>query len=156
LTPPRLPAAVAAFTLLAAACSGTVAAPPAQHNPTSIVLLSGTAQIKAAQSFNDPGFHEVLSVAASIPDLGEFADTTGSSIVVSLWDTSRPGQTCNQDHPLSGCITIDWSDAPDRPGVPESGVFNNQIRFASAGGPVDLYLSESGALATTPDQFTPG
>jgi len=156
LTPRRLPAAVAAFALLVSACSGTVAGPQTQSNSTSVVLLSGTAQIEAAQSFDDPGFHEVLSVDGAIPDLGDLAGTAGSSIVVSLWDTSRPDQTCNQDHPLSGCITIDWSDSPSRPGVPESGVFNNQIRFAAAGGPVDLYLSESGALATTPDQFTPG
>jgi len=175
LTPARLPAAVAAFALLAAACSGTVApsstttasptAPssastassaPQPSAESSIMLLSGVAPVESAQSFDDPGFHKVVSIGGTIPGLDGVTGSSGSTIIISLWDASRPDQNCNQDHPLSGCLTIDWSDAPGRPHVPDSGVFDNQVTFASADGTVALYLTDSGALSAVPDQFTPG
>lgn len=76
--------------------------------------------------------------------------------MVSLWDATRPAQTCNRNHPLSGCVTIDWSDAPERPHVPPSGVFDNQITLSTEQGPHTLYLSEAGSLNSIPDQFSPG
>jgi len=171
LTPTRPFVVVAALAMLATACSSGVA--PTTASPTAatttavvsskakptnngaVVLLQGTTKVDAAQSFDDAGFHKTLSLTATVPDLGPLAGVTGSTIVVSLRDASRPGQTCNQDHPLSGCLTIDWSDAPGRPRVPDSGVFRNELTFTT-GGTTTLHLSESGVLADNPDQFTPG
>jgi len=160
-------AMAAAMALVAAACSAGVAAPTTTTATTttattianaggSVTLVSGTAKVEAAQSFDDSGFHKVISVAGTVPNLDPAAGASQPTLEVSLWDASRPDQTCNQDHPLSGCLTIDWSDSPGRPHVPESGVFNNQIAFVSANGTVALHLSESGSLAVVPDQFVPG
>jgi len=159
----------AAFALLAAACSSGVAstatspttvlattAVPAETTGDSVVLLSGTSKVEAAQSFDDPGFHKTISLTATVPELGPLAGVAASTIRVSLRDSSRPNQTCTQDHPLSGCLTIDWSDAPGRPRVPDSGVFPNQLTFITSAGESTLHLSESGVLADQPDQFTPG
>ncbi len=165
-------ATVAALAVLATACSsGSVPtatpsdaiAVPATGVSSSlspaddtVVLMQGVTRVDTAQSFEDPGFHQVISVSATIPQLGPLEGRTGSVIRVSLRDASRPEQTCSQDHPLSGCLTIDWSDAPGRPHVPDSGVFRNELTFITADGTTKLHLSDSGVLAETPDQFTPG
>lgn len=84
------------------------------------------------------------------------APGSGRKLVVRLRESSRPGQTCSQDHPLSGCATVDWSDSPDRPRVPASGVFDNSLTLSLARGPLTLFLRADGALATSPEAFNPG
>lgn len=76
--------------------------------------------------------------------------------MVRLRESSRPGQTCSKDHPLSGCATVDWSDSRDRPKVPASGVFDNSLTLPLAGGPATVFLRADGALATRPEAFNPG
>lgn len=73
----------------------------------------------------------------------------GQRIVVSLRDATRPGQTCSQDHPLSGCATVDWSEFP-------SIVFDNSLVVTLATGPRTFFLSETRGLADSPDAFVPG
>ena len=120
----------------------------------SLILAEGTWELPAADAFGAAGFHDVLEAAATLPaDLGE---TAGRRLVLALRDVSRPGEVCGSEHPLSGCATVDWSDFEGRPGVPESGVFENRVSFGTVAGESTLYLSETGVLAVEPDGFAPG
>ena len=77
-------------------------------------------------------------------------------IIVTLWDAGRPDQACSQDHPLSGCATVDWSDAESRPKVPAGGVFDNNLKLQLSEGERTFYLSEQGFLTNEADTFDPG
>ena len=79
----------------------------------------------------------------------------GASLVLVLRDASRPGQTCDRQHPLSGCATVDWSVFEGRPGVPPGGVFDNRIVIRRPSGERTLFLSEGGVLADAPDSYSP-
>ncbi len=110
----------------------------------------------AADDFGVPGFHEVLTASHDLPaDLGSGA---GLELVLRLWDVRRPDSSCNSNHPLSGCATVDWSDATGRPKVPTGGVFENSITFNGIGadGARSFFLSELGNLNDAPDVFKPG
>lgn len=141
------------------AAARTVVRPPApnaQTATTAVVIASGVFEIPAASAFGDPGFHAVLRAAAPARRTAS-GDFSGSRrLVLSLRDLSRPGQTCSNDHPLSGCATVDWSDNPSRPNVPPSGVFDNSVTLGLKGGPVTLFLSDSGTLEDRPVEFDPG
>ena len=116
-------------------------------------LAAGEFQLPAANAFGEPGFHEVLTATHNLPsDLGRM---TGLRLVLKLWDAGRPNLSCNREHPLSGCATVDWSDAIGRPNVPPEGVFDNRITFQFATGVHSFFLSESGALNDKPDAFKP-
>ena len=67
-----------------------------------------------------------------------------------------PPKTCDSNHPLSECVTVDWSDFEDRPGVPPGGVFDNRLTVMSTAGEVSLFLSERRGLASEPDDYSPG
>jgi hypothetical protein len=161
--------AVAAFALVVAACAGeesAVSAPssivpsttpaevPSTEEPGSgVPLMSGSFQIPAANAFDDPGFHETFVLTGAVPAA---AGGVSGELIVRLFDVGRPDQTCDRDHPLSGCATVDWSDFENRPGVPVGGVFDNHLSVVStSGGPVELFLSERRGLAATPDQYSP-
>jgi len=142
--------AVLGAALLAAACGGAeeTASPP-QVLPGT-VLAAGDFDLPAAEAFGEPGFHEVRTAEATLPDgLGA---TKGRRLVLRLRDAGRPDQSCDSEHPLSGCATVDWSDDESRPNVPPGGVFDNRLEL----GGQTFFLSESGALGGTPDQFRPG
>ncbi len=113
-------------------------------------LAAGTFRLPAANAFGEPGFHQVVVVEARVPP--NVPSRRGLRLVVSLRDAGRPGQTCESEHPLSGCATVDWSDDPSRPKVPPGGVFDNSLTL----GRIKLFLRESGALASRPDAFEPG
>ncbi len=156
-----------AISLVAAACgsgdsaisssSSITSAAPSTTAPGSVVagdavLLSGSIEIPAANGFDDPGFHKAILLTGTVPEAA--AGLTGE-LVVRLRDVGRPNQTCDRDHPLSGCATVDWSDFEDRPEVPRGGVFDNHLSLVSTSGTIDLFLSENRGLATTPDEYTP-
>ncbi len=151
------------LALLASACSYGGTPSPSASSAHAVVpattvgnsiLISGELELPAATAFGEPGFHEVLIASGEArSDLGE---TSGLRLVVSLRDASRPTQTCSEDHPLSGCATVDWSDDPGRPKVPPGGVFDNSVRVRLQTGPRTFYLSQSGELAGAPDPFVPG
>lgn len=116
-------------------------------------MAAGQFRLPVANAFGEPGFHEVLAASHTLEaDLGT---TAGRMLVVELRDTSRPEQTCGSHHPLSGCATVDWSDALGRPKVPAGGVFDNSVTVELESGPRTFYLSESGALNDEPDRFDP-
>lgn len=151
----RLALALVLVTL-AAAC-----APSSRSQPASVPLASGGQSLAvgqfslpAAMDFGDPGFHAVVTATVRMPQTLQAPN--GRLLVLTLKDAGRPTQTCATDHPLSGCATVDWSDSPDRPHVPPSGVFINTVTLQLSSGPATLYLSQSGALASTPDVFQPG
>lgn len=136
----------------AAVSRGTVAA--SLVSAAARILAEGEFQLPAANAFGEPGFHEVLAATHDLPsDLGSM---TGSKLLLKLWDAGRPELDCDSEHPLSGCATVDWSDAPGRPNVPPGGVFENSITLRSTDGESSLFLSESGALDDSPDAFDPG
>jgi hypothetical protein len=154
-----------AISLLAAACSngdGTVTptSPIAPTPPTEAsapgrpdsILLTGSIRVPAAREFSDPGFHETFVLTGTVPEAA--AGATGE-LVVRLRDVGRPNLTCDRDHPLSGCATVDWSDFEDRPGVPPGGVFDNHLSVVSSSGAIALFLSERRGLASAPDEYSP-
>jgi hypothetical protein len=152
--------------LIVAACSAESNPPPSPStssttapaatndvpDPPAAVLLAGTVEIPGAGAFEDPGFHEVVILSGVLPDA---ASGLSGQLTVSLMDVGRPEQTCDRDHPLSGCVTVDWSDFEGRPGVPGGGVFDNHLNLVSASGPVEFFLSETNGLASTPDSYSP-
>jgi hypothetical protein len=110
--------------------------------------------LPAAGAFGEPGFHEVLNAAHSLPE--DLGDVWRKTLVLRLWDAGRSGVACSSQHPLSGCATVDWSDAPGRPNVPAGGVFRNTVTLRLASGEHTLFLSESESLRDDPDPFKPG
>ena len=166
---------VLAVALLALACGGdntpaddpteTGPATPTARNETntpgeptavgsSLMLAAGTFQLPAAESFGEAGFHEPIIVTDVISE--DLGSTAGATLSVVLRDVSRPQQDCSSQHPLSGCATVDWSDDEDRPKVPPGGVLDNRLSLSLGSASRDLFLSESGNLATSPDAFQPG
>ncbi len=119
-----------------------------------ITLAAGRFELPAASAFGAPGFHEVFELSGAVA--GDVPTGGGGRLVVSLRDVSRPSQDCRSHHPLSGCATVDWSDAPGRPSVPSGGVFDNSLTVETASGPATRYLSETDRLADSPDRFDPG
>jgi hypothetical protein len=115
------------------------------------VIAGGTFALPAAHAFGEPGFHQVLTASRRLP-----ARLHGVRIVLTLSDASRPRQRCAEEHPLSGCATVDWSDDPSRPAVPPSGVFRNSITFRTRAGRVTLFLHPNGTLTRLPEPFRPG
>lgn len=155
---------VALLALLAACADGGEPAPqptindaaevaPATSGP-SAVLATGTIAVVAANSFDDPGFHLLAVVNATLP--ADLSPTSGRQLVLTLRDSSRPDQTCARQHPLSGCVTIDWSDAPGRSNVPPGGVFDNHIALSVGGAQSVFFLHEDGRLDPEPETFDPG
>jgi len=119
-----------------------------------IELAGGEFNLPAANAFGEPGFHTAFTLTARVPD--DLGTTAGAQIVVSLRDASRPQQTCNAHHPLSGCATVDWSDFEGRPNVPAGGVFDNRLTLQLESGERSFFLSQTGVLADVPDAFSPG
>jgi hypothetical protein len=119
------------------------------------VLASGTFEVPAVQGINDaPGFHEVFDAAALVPPSIHVG--SGSRILIRFRDRTRPDVTCASEHPLSGCVTLDWSDFPERPRVPAEGAFEQRLTLDAAAGHQDLFLSNSGTLNARPDHYEPG
>lgn len=143
-------AVIAAAAFLVAACGGD----EGSSSRTGSVLASGKLELPAAQAFGEPGFHELLGVEGEIP--ASVSGEEGTRIVLALRDAGRPEQTCDSEHPLSGCATVDWSDDESRPNVPPGGVFENSVRLDLESGERTFFLSESGGLALEPDPFKPG
>ena len=71
-----------------------------------------------------PGFHEVVTAAGRVI---EEQGSPGDILVFRLQDVTRPDVECSSEHPLSGCVTIDWSDFEDRPRVPPGGAFAHRV-----------------------------
>ena len=122
-----------------------------QAHAAGRTLAKGTFSLPAAQSFDDPGFHHVVSVTARMPGAAK-----GRRLVLLLRDASRPAQTCASEHPLSGCATVDWADFPERPHVPAGGVFRNALTLQLGTGPRTFFLSQTGTLAPRADRYSPG
>src|SRR5262249_61737067 len=135
----------AALALVAVACAQVSPTSAASATPLKApasarghLLASGEIHLPAASAFGEPGFHEPITVNATLP--AGIAPNSVRGLVVTLRDAGRPGQTCGSEHPLSGCATVDWSDATSRPRVPPGGVFNNSVVLSLATGPLTLFL----------------
>jgi len=132
-----------------------VQGPTLQAQPASpFRIAAGEFDLPAANAFGEPGFHETVQLIHSVPSSLE--PSAGMRIVVTLWDAGRPDQACSSDHPLSGCATVDWSDAEGRPNVPAGGVFENSLELPLSDGARTFYLSERGLLADEADVYDPG
>jgi hypothetical protein len=121
---------------------------------TARVLAAGEFDLPAAAAFGAPGFHETYNFSHTIP--AELERAADQNLVVTVWDASRSGQRCSSEPPLSGCATIDWSDAESRPNVPPGGVFDNSLTVQLASGTRTYFLSELDGLAGEPDAYDPG
>jgi len=121
---------------------------------TTLEIASGELVVKAAEQYEDEGFHMAFAVDGTVPE--NLASSTDLKLVVRLWEESRPDQTCEEgDHPLYGCVTVDWSDAIGRPHVPDDGVFDNRVTFELDSGSRDFFLSETLKLKKQPDDYSP-
>ena len=129
----------------------TAPAPSSTATGSPVTLLEGTFELPAAGGFGEPGFHETINLSGTLPE----AVASAGLLSVRLHDVTRPNQTCGRNHPLSGCGTVDWSDFEGRPSVPTGGVFDNRLSIATTAGTVDLFLSETLTLASTPDAYSP-
>ncbi|MEI7619375.1 MAG: hypothetical protein WCK14_12225 [Actinomycetota bacterium] len=127
-----------------------------ESSETALTLLaSGAFEVPAVQGIKDaPGFHEVFDTTALVPAATHVG--SGSRILIRFRDRTRPTVTCASEHPLSGCVTLDWSDFPERPRVPAGGAFEQRLTLDAAAGHQDLYLSQSGTLNAQPDHYEPG
>ena len=135
--------------------SSAATAESANTSPAgATILATGEFELPAVTSQEAEGYHQALAATHNLPtDLGP---TAGSMLVIRIWDAGRPEQTCSEDHPISGCATVDWGAAIDRPSVPPGGVFDNSITFELATGERSFYLSEfEGALNDEPDSLEP-
>ena len=150
----KLLALTAAVLACGTPAHAPAASPAVRASASGLVLAVGTFRLPAASAFGQPGFHEQVTINSSVPVTP--APAVGRTLVIQLRDSSRPGQTCSEDHPLSGCATVDWSDSIDRPKVPPGGVFDNSLTMPLAGGPATLFLRADGALAARPEAFNPG
>ena len=121
---------------------------------STIVLAAGEVDLPAAQAFGEPGFHSAIMLVHELE--ADVTSRDAGRLVVALWDAGRPAQVCDSEHPLSGCATIDWSDAESRPNVPPGGVFDNSITLELESGLQTFFLSETGILHDAPDAFDPG
>lgn len=152
--------------LLVAACSREGAddvarddaqTPPLTENSDTAepapIIAAGVFDLADADSFESEGFHQVIELDTVIA--GGYTVPAGASLILVLRDASRPSQTCDRQHPLSGCATVDWSDFEGRPGVPDGGVFDNRLVIQRPSGERTLFLSESGSLADAPDAYSP-
>jgi hypothetical protein len=117
------------------------------------IIAAGVFSLAAADSFESEGFHQVIELDTVVA--GGYTVPAGASLVLVLRDASRPGQTCDRQHPLSGCATVDWSDFEGRSGVPPGGVFDNRTVIRRPSGERTLLLSESGVLPDAPDAYSP-
>lgn len=126
---------------------------PAGASEPAPIIAAGVFSLAAADSFESEGFHQLIELDTVVA--GGYTVPAGASLVLVLRDASRPAQTCDRQHPLSGCATVDWSDFEGRPGVPPGGVFDNRIVIRRASGERTLFLSESGVLAAAPDAYSP-
>ena len=125
----------------------------AQLMGQQLVLFEGEFDLPFTSAIADvPGWHEPISITGQLPS--DLPAISGATLVVALWDASRPDQTCSSQHPLSGCATVDWSDFPTRPRVPKGGVFDNHLFVELADGIGEFFLSETGDLADVPDEFS--
>ena len=133
----------------------SAATEPGTESPDEeIVLASGSFEIPAVDGIQDaPGFHEVIGRAGRIVDAAGMA---GDVLVFRLRDLTRTDIECSSEHPLSGCVTIDWSDFEERPRVPPGGAFSHRVTVELVSGPHDFFLSDTGALADVPDPYRPG
>ena len=146
------------FALLAVACADAIETEPKptrEGTPNSAdILATRTFPVPAANSFDEPGFHHSLVISATVPS--DIGPTSGRRFVLTLRDSSRPDQTCSRQHPLSGCVTVDWSDDPSRPNVPTDGVFDNHLVLPIDNTQSMFFLHEDGQLTTEPESFDPG
>ena len=109
--------------------------PPVGNGGASVTLGQGQIELSSSD------FNRLVVLNHTTP--ATLQATQGAVLTVSLFDSSRPGQTCAQDHPLSGCATVDWSDANQ--------VFDNRIAIPTTAGTRVYFLSETRLLADAPD-----
>ncbi len=119
------------------------------------VLVRGSVKIPSVVGIKDaPGFHDVFETSATLPSA--LAATKGATLIVRFRDLTRPTMTCSYEHPLSGCVTLDWSDFPERPKVPAGGAFEQRVSLPTSTGGLDLFLSQNQTLQPQGDPYEPG
>jgi hypothetical protein len=158
----RVGAVIAAsLPLILSACGGSGKDAPAPSGSTGgAPQTTGTSAAAGAEvrfsvpavrnlDFNSPGFHYPVTVRLKVQG-------DGRTVALALRDAGRPDQRCTQDHPLGGCVTVDWADDPSRPHVPRSGVFANTVAVSTAKGTELLHLHPAGTLDRRSEPYTPG
>jgi hypothetical protein len=142
----RVGAVIAAsLPLILSACGGSGKDAPAPSGSTGgAPQTTGTSAAAGAE------------VRFSVPAVRQKVQGDGRTVALALRDAGRPDQRCTQDHPLGGCVTVDWADDPSRPHVPRSGVFANTVAVSTAKGTELLHLHPAGTLDRRSEPYTPG
>jgi hypothetical protein len=131
---------------LSALLAGTVVGSAAGSGP-AWMIASGSFRLPPASSSASPNLHRVVTIPMRLPE--KLPLTRGLVLVVSLRDSSRGALRCLPLQPNRGCATVDWSDNPRQLRTPPNGVFEDSITI----GHQKLYLHQSGALSSLPEQF---
>jgi hypothetical protein len=111
------------------------------------MITSGIFRLPPASSSASPNLHRVVTIPIRLPE--KLPPTRGVVLVVSLRDSGRGALRCPPLQPNPGCATVDWSANPRQPRTPPNGVFENSVTI----GRQKLYLHQSGALSSLPEQF---
>jgi hypothetical protein len=144
--------------LLLITAAGALAGCGAGTRPAPIVCPGGSPGVEASGAVNRRPIAQGVLHVPGLPaperadhvfsfgqDLRKGATARrGDTLILTLRDVGRPRSTCANDHPLSGCATIDWfGGEPGRRGRPLS----NSVTIDLASGPHTFYLRETGALS---------
>jgi hypothetical protein len=110
------------------------------------MLGGGLVRVPAALAPGEPGSEQVFRFGQAARNVEE--TQPGQTLVVTLRDAGRPRVTCADDHPLSGCVTIDWFGGGDGSGGGEP--LENIVTLDLRSGERTFYLWETGMLASEP------
>ena len=110
------------------------------------VIASGQFELREGIQFKQFSFRHTVPLG--------LGSTTGRQLAVRLRDVTQPDRTCEIDHPLSGCATIDWP-------LPEGTVplvdenFRNLVAVETANGLLEFHLRMDDGLSSQPEPVHP-
>ncbi len=110
-----------------------------------IEIVSGSFEVPQFRSTSDPNYHTFRSITGQLP--ADLPDTAGRQLTIVLFDIDNPDLSCEIQHPLEGCTTIDWDDFQGVPNVPLSGYFDNSFTTRMGGEETKLFLRQDLSLS---------
>lgn len=103
-----------------------------------IDIASGTFEVPQFTTTSDPNYHTVRTFRGQLP--AGLSETAGRRLTIELFDVNNPDLSCDFQHPLGGCTTIDWDDFQSAANVPPSGYFDNSFTATFGGVERRLFL----------------
>lgn len=105
------------------------------------VIASGQFELREGIQFKQFTFHHTIPAG--------LGSTAGRQMAIRLRDLTDPDRTCDADHPLSGCATVDYS-------LELTGqIFRNLVAVQTTAGPAELHLRLDDTLSSQPEPARP-